>query len=364
MFNSYKYMFGYSLYYFINKNKFILENQKEPVHIIGNGWATYHFVKSLDKSKYIPVVISPNNLVLNTTRLVEQIDNPDDSKLYIGNKKIVYIQDKITGIDYKNKFVYSNTKNYKYKNLVLAIGSEINDFGIEGVELYTNKFKTINDVDELRKKIIKSKSLYIIGGGPTGIELGVKLKQLGYDPVIIEGMKNILNGFSAKSQADIYNYLTSKLKIKVKLESPVNKITQNEIETKSNKYKFDTCIWVGGVKFNGYKKSEMYNQLQTISKITPRGIEVKDNFSIEPNIYCIGDIVSNKGPPTAQNAKYQAKWLAQYFNSNFDNKNKVYQIKELGKIIHLDNKLYLESKLYNGFVCKYVENIIDYIYKL
>ncbi len=363
MFNSYKYMFGYGLYYFFNKNSYILENQKEPVHIVGNGWATYHFVKSLDKSKYITIVISPNNLVLNTTKLVDQINNPDDSKLYIKNQHIVHIQDKIVNIDYENKFIYSDSKYYKYKNLVLAIGSEVNDFGIEGVDLYTNKLKTINDVDNLRKKLTTSKSVYVIGAGPTGIELGVKLKQLGYDPVIIEGMTNILNGFSPKSQSVIYNYIKNNLGIKINLENPVKKITSDQIETKNSNYKYDTCVWVGGVKFNGYKQTKLFNKLESISKVSPRGIEVKENFSIYPNIYCIGDIVSNKGPPTAQNAKYQAKWLAQYFNNNFKFDNE-YKTKELGKIIHLDDKLYLESKYYNGFLCKYLTSVVDQIFKM
>ena len=34
--------------------------EKELVYVVGNGWASYYFVKNLDKSKFKPVIIAPN----------------------------------------------------------------------------------------------------------------------------------------------------------------------------------------------------------------------------------------------------------------------------------------------------------------
>ena len=81
-------------------------------------------------------------------------------------------------------------------------------------------------------------------------------------------------------------------------------------------------------------------------------------------MFCIGDIVSNAGPPTAQNAANQAKWLAKYFLNSFDkNKMDAYKTKELGKILHINGKLFIESKYYTGYIPNFLEPIIDYVYK-
>ncbi len=363
--NTYKYIFGLGVYQLYRKNAYLFKKEKEPIHIIGNGWATYHFVKNLDKSKFIPIVISPNEYPLNTTKLIKQIDCPDKDKIYLNNdRSIIKLNNTVKLIDPVNKIIHMEKNNfYRYKNLVIAIGSEVHDFGIDGVNLYTTKIKKLEDIDGLRKKLVnlKSKSIYVIGGGPTGVELVSKLKNLGYDPILIEGMGNILTGFNIQTQKEITKYLENK-KIDIKFNEKVIQIEKNKIKTSNNSYPYDLAIWVGGVKFNGYKKTELYKSLDSIAKITPRGIEVDSNFKIHDSIYCIGDIVSNKGPPTAQNAKYQAKWLANYFNNpKSDSK---YEVKELGKIIHLENKIYLESKFYSGYLCKYLENIIDFFYRL
>lgn len=368
----YKNIVFLGFYQLYKKNAYIFNNEKEPIHVVGNGWASYHFVKNLNKNKYIPIIISPNEFILNTPKLISQLDNPDKKKINFSNDYGIKINDYVVDIDPVNKVIYTSNSNYCYRNLVLAIGSEVNDFGIKGVDSNTIKLKSINDLDRLRKELIennssvnlKEKKIFVIGGGPTGIELVSKLKNIGYDPILLESMNNILNDFKSESKTIIYNYLVDELDIKIKLDETVKEITNKYITTKKNTYPYDLAIWVGGVKLNGYKKTNLYSRLDSISKITPRGIEVKDDFSIENSIYCIGDIVSNKGPPTAQNAKYQARWLAEYLNKNKSDKLDRYEVKELGKIIHLENKIYLESKYYSGFICKYLEDIIDFFYKL
>lgn len=81
MFNSYKYMFGYGLYYFFNKNSYILEYKKEPVHIVGNRWATYHFVKSLDKRFSSKSQIQIYNYIKNNLGIKINLENPVKNRL-------------------------------------------------------------------------------------------------------------------------------------------------------------------------------------------------------------------------------------------------------------------------------------------
>ena len=82
-------------------------------------------------------------------------------------------------------------------------------------------------------------------------------------------------------------------------------------------------------------------------------------------------MVANKGPPTAQNAKLQAKWLANYFNKQ-TNKPLEKQVmidpfiipnnKETVKLLHLRDKIYIESQYYSGFMPQWMNTMIEHFY--
>lgn len=380
-------------------------NKKKRVYVIGNGWSSYYFVKNLDKNKYEPIIISPNEKVLNTPKLIEYIvedldKNKNKKKVQIefSNPYAKIIQDKLTHIDTHTKTIITESGNkYDYTHLVLAIGSESNDFGIEGVESYTYKLKTLNDANILKKRLSNLEvftRIYIVGGGVSGIELSCwlsnQIQKYGSHPdiKIIEGCKSILQSYSAKTRSDIEKLLFCKYSTQIELftDSMLKLINKTNIKyqkhnriqnfpfsyiPKSN-ISSDLIIWTGGIRISGYKKTSLYEELEKISqtnslKIGPRGLETNNDFSVIKNeIYSIGDMVSNKGPPTAQNAKFQGIWLAKYFNSNFEPKyiesNPYnYESYELGKLLHLDSELYLESKYYSGFIPKFLIYFIDWI---
>lgn len=360
---------------FINKKNL----PREKVYVVGNGWASYYFVKNLNKHKYEPVIIAPNSHVLNTPKLVDRVLNPN-AIVEFPNPHGEKILDMVEDIDITNKqLITKSGMSYPFKRVVFAIGSEPNDFGIQGVNEYTYKFKTVQDADIIGKKLhldmgINS-TIYIIGSGITGIELGSKVEQGLFGVKIIEGLRTILPGCNEKTKTDTMNHLNM-YNISIKLSHMVKSINSNAIsmEIQPNKTfvsetyipEKDMIIWTGGVRFNGFGKTKLYSTLNSITPIKPRGIEVEPDFSLKNNnsIFCLGDMVSNAGPPTAQNAKYQAIWLAGYFNSDFNTsyiKSNPYKIQSKGKLIHLANGTYLESDYYSGFVPSFVSKIIEWI---
>ena len=162
--------------------------------------------------------------------------------------------------------------------------------------------------------------------------------------------------------------------LQIQLSQMVKSIDKNLItmEIQSDKKKIqeyynsnhDMIIWTGGVRFNGFGKTQLFRTLNSIVPIKPRGVDVESDFSLKDqnSIYCLGDMVSNAGPPTAQNAKNQAQWLAEYFNSDFDLeyiKKNPYKVKSNGKLIHLANKTYLESKYYSGYIPSFIIKLIE-----
>lgn len=347
------------------------DNKQEIVYVIGNGWGSYYFVKNLDKNKYCPVIIAPNVKVLNTPKLTNLLIEPY-TEVTFENPYGEIIKDMVEDIDTEKKNIITK-KGYKYpyNKIVMSIGSEPNDFGIEGVGLHTYKFKTKSDAIALRYKI-ESQSInsmiYVIGSGITGIEIASKLNNI-FNVKVIEGMENILPGYNEF----IRNYL--KQKIDIDTNTMVKSIENDKmklLKTKTNENieckfsKQDIIIWSGGIRFNGYGKSALYNSLNKITPIKPRGLNVLEDFSIKEdlNIYCIGDMVANKGPSSAQNARIQGEYLAKYFNSGFDKKflktNK-FESTSKGKIVHLLNETYFDSKYYSGFIPKCIDNLIEWI---
>lgn len=346
--------------------------KKETVYVVGNGWASYYFVKNLNKKKFNPIIVAPNEKVLNTPKLVSRVIDPYEN-VEFSNPYAEKIKDIVTDIDVENKTLITKSGSiyaYKDKKVVFAIGSESNDFGIPGVNEYTYKLKTKEDANKLRRRVLELvdvSKVFIIGSGPTGIELASKLYKINNisSIKIIEGMKEILPGFNEKTKLDIENKLKHIGINNINKSHMVKLIDKNNImmmlDSKQLKQHYcdqmDLIVWTGGVRFNGFGKTTLFNSLNKLSPIKPRGIEVNKDFTIKnkKDIYCLGDMVGNMGPPTAQNAKNQAIWLANYFNSGFDNsyvKTNPYEIKSKGKIIHLGDKVYLESEYYTGYVPK------------
>ena len=374
-------------------------DKRKKVYVVGNGWASYYFCKNLDKSKYEPIVIAPNEKVLNTTKLIDLIFDETVSAEF-PNPHAKIINGKLLNIDFSNKkLILYNDQEIKFDSepIVLAIGSEVNDYGIDGVKTHAYFLKTKDDAYKLGK-ILKNDDIYnicVIGSGPTGIELcsalNVNNKLMEHGPFVqinlVEAMTNILPSFSEQTKEAIKKHLLLKRNTQIFTDMPVTQIMKNCILTNLYPIKSEVSIWTGGVKFNGYKQTllfETLNQsLNENNKITPRGINVNDDFSIDlkpnfPNnmsvnnkIYCLGDMVANKGPPTAQNAKHQAKWLANYFNKQ-TNKPSEKQVmiepfiipnnKETVKLLHLRDKIYVESQYYNGFMPQWMNIMIEHFY--
>jgi NADPH-dependent 2,4-dienoyl-CoA reductase/sulfur reductase-like enzyme len=279
-----------------------VQNKPEVV-VIGAGWGSNAFVNTIDRSKYKVKVISTSPNRLNQPRLI-----PDFTPSY----KVSPVQptiDKCISVRPESKTVLGMNSVYTYDYLVLATGSEPNDFGIKGVKNHCLMFKTEDDLQKLQNHLGNTpKRVSIIGAGPTGIELAFKLQSFGHTVTIIEASNTILPGFSDKMRSSA-TYLLNKRSIQVNLNTKIVEVSETAIHTPDGSTRRDPIlIWTAGVK-----------PTEFIRELTPEGRQLKtdDNLMFSPHIYALGDIVANRGPPTAQNAKQQGLYLANHFNNRF-----------------------------------------------
>jgi NADH:ubiquinone reductase (non-electrogenic) len=341
---------------------------KKTVVVVGYGWGGRAFCNNIDTKKYNVTVVSKTEYMLNTTQLKNSLENKNDKlTLFNKNNKINFIKEECTDIDKEQKTIKTNKEAIKFDYLVVAVGSEVNDFGVPGVKDKCYFLKSMDDLNSLRQAIEKNEykngkptyskndvDVVILGGGPTGIELAFEMSKQFKNIRIIEAMPQILPMFSKETSETVMEQLNNG-NIQLKLNNQVTKIVNDGIYVKNKdkgidtSYHFDIAIWTCGVKPNPF-----------IKKLTNDKLVVDKNFKFSNNIFAIGDIVASKelGPPTGQNAKNQGKYLAKYFNNDF--KGEDYKYEEIGKILHTKEYVLLETKFGTFKLPNLVNPLIDY----
>ena len=322
---------GYPLSEFLNMlyNK---KYEKKEVVVVGYGWAGKSFCDKIDTNKYNVTVVSKTNYMLNTTKLKNSIDYTDYKLMIKPNyNKINFINQESKEVNEKTNTIKINNKDINFDYLIIAIGSETNDFNVKGVKENCYFLKDLNDV----QKMEENQQIVILGGGPNGLELAFELSKIHKQIKILEAMPDILPTFTR----EIVKKELEKNGIKLILNNKVNKIEENNLD---RQFFYDTSIWTCGIKPNLLLKDK---------------IKVNNNFNYKDNIYAIGDI-SGIGPPTAQNAKQQGHYLANYFNNNLSGED--YEFKEKGKIIHTSDWIIIETKYGTYKVPHFMQFVIDY----
>jgi len=297
------------------------QKPKKDVVVIGSGWGASAFVSHIDKTQYNVKVVSTSKRRLNQPRLI-----PDFEPSYT-SLAVEPVIDTCKSIVKDKKYVVGARDDYKYDYLVIATGSEPNDFGTKGVAQNCLMFKTPRDLQLLKSRLINQKQATVIGAGPTGIELAFKLHSMGFQVTVIEASPDILPGFS-ETMKQYAKTLLSERSINVVTNMKITEVNQTEIKTlNSSTRRDDVVIWTCGVKPTSF--------------VEGKPLLTDDYLMVDQDVYALGDIVAKKGPPTAQNAKQQGIFLAQYFNSGFI-KKQPYIYKEKGRVLDTSDGLIVE----------------------
>ena len=304
----------------------------KPIVIVGAGFAGMTValnLKNINPSLPILVVDSVSNFIFKPLMyeiLSKEIRMweaaPKFSKIF-SDAGITFLNSCLTKISFKdNSLEFSDELKLNYQYLILCTGSVPNNFSIKGVEENCYFFNDLNDISKLNyylKKFHKdslNKKLFIVGGGPSGVELACKINDIyvnQFDIYLIEKSNEILckNKIFNREEAE---KALERRKINVLLNSTVNEVSETEIsisnESGITTLQKDFVIWTAGVKPN---LSFLANE--DISRKNGR-ILVNNQFQIEKNTnsFAIGDISIIKGmedlPITAQVAMQEGKHLA------------------------------------------------------
>lgn len=246
----------------------------------------------------------------------------------LNNVKLV--TDNVSEIDHDNNVVIGEQNNYKFDYLVLAVGAEPNDFGIDGVKENGFTLWSMEDAERVREHIIdmvykaarehdpvKRRALLsflVCGGGFTGVEMIGELVEwlpilaeehkLNPDEIsfhLVEAAPKILNTVTEKEQERAMKYMRKK-GIDITLGDGIAKIAEDHIELASGK-KIDTytSIWTAGIKANTDASEWGVEQARAGRLVADQYMQAKGY----DNVFVAGDLVyyedpTNNNMPTPQ----------------------------------------------------------------
>ena len=171
-----------------------MKSIKKPIVIVGAGFGGMTVasnLKRLNPSLPVLVVDSEDKFIFKPLMyevLSEELPiweaAPDFSNIF-SNLGITFIKNCLTKINFdENILEFKDDLKLGYEFLVLCTGSLANDFFVKGVSENCYFFQNLDDLNKLKCSLEKiqdsnnNKKLFIIGAGPSGVEIACKINDI------------------------------------------------------------------------------------------------------------------------------------------------------------------------------------------
>lgn len=324
-------------------------SKQYEVVVVGGGFAGIEAVQALSRQD-LPVHITfvsnkpcfqyyPNLYRLVVGATVNQVSIPLTK---IVPNTVTLMQDTYTAIDQTAHTVtLESGKTLPYNFLVLALGSEPNYFGIDGMEAKSKSFLSIEKALALRNYfsdlLLEAKSLsieeakmrlhtIIVGAGPSGVELAGALptylrkqaKRYGVDPALItvdllDSSPRVLPAIPERASLLVQNQLKKK-GVTLYPNHGVNSCDENcivateKIADKEEKkeFKAGTIIWTAGTKI-----SSAFATIPNVAITDRKRIQVTPTLTLpnDERVYIAGDGAGTPFSGLAQTAIDQGQFV-------------------------------------------------------
>ena len=265
----------------------------------------------------------------------------------------------LTGIDRSNKTVQlaashddsgreiTPAQSLNYDTLVIAVGSQTNDFGTPGAQEHTIKLDSPQAAKHFNERLINAciraqtvpraegsglLTVTIVGGGATGVELAAELHaaarvlgNYGFENinpekdlqiVLVEAGPRLLAQLPERLGLAAEKELR-KLAVDVYTNEKVIEVTEDSLRMASGKVIQSTLtVWAAGVKAADFLRTMGGNEPLEVNKLNQLLVNGNLQTSRDSAIYAFGDCAACQQPdgtwvpPRAQAAYQQAMYLA------------------------------------------------------
>jgi NADH dehydrogenase len=305
------------------------------VLILGAGFAGLGAAEKLKKAAVDVTLIDKNNYHTFQPLLYQVATNLLGADI-VGSpiRDVVHKQDNltfhqtaVTQIDLSNRTVAcKDMEPLLYDYLVLALGAQVNFFGVKGAVENAFPLYTLIDATLLKKQILTrfeaadkdptqfedgALNFVIVGGGPTGVEISGALAQFIFHDlvedypdlrvdksriILVDGGPALLRMFKDKSQVYTKKKL-EKLGVEIWLGQRVEEVTPTNITLHTGEQlRTHTLIWAGGLQANPLVK-DLHVALAPGNRL-PVGPDL--TLSGYPEVFVAGDIAMITDGKTAK----------------------------------------------------------------
>jgi NADH dehydrogenase FAD-containing subunit len=235
----------------------------------------------------------------------------------------------MTSIEPGRKLIIGEHKQYPYDKAILAIGSVTTYFGIQGVAEHAYGIKSLAEIrtfqTHIHEEVVHNqldKEFFIIGAGPTGVELAGALQEYLQSIIRVHNLKNakpqvtvveaaprILPRMSKTAASKVLKRMQD-MGIKVLTDHKVEALDDDHIVINGKKVHTKTAIWTSGVANNPFFAAHA-----DLFHLAPNGrVNVDAHLEASKNIFVIGDnnTVKNSGVawPALDQGTFVAKHIA------------------------------------------------------
>lgn len=307
--------------------------KEEHIVVIGGGFGGVYTAKGLLKRGYRVTLISKTNFFVFTPLLHEVAtgslhanDVTFEYSSFFNSPRFTFFREQITEIDKEARLVRTlDGEELNYDYLVVSTGARTNFFGTKGSELAL-ELKTIRDAHQMKRRVVEIAQgmerdivINIVGGGPTGVELTLELKEFlatikRLSPTLKYQVRLIHSGDALCPVFPewVQQYALSRMEsegIEVMLSTMVREIKEDGVIVNEDEFiPGDLTIWSAGVTPN----TEI---------IEARFKDDRGNVIVEKDLriagcdreFAVGDVISVAGemvPKLAQTAMHQGVLVA------------------------------------------------------
>lgn len=295
----------------------------------------------------------------------------------------VYRMGEMTGLDRSTREVaiapfvdaegeqITPARAFQYDTLVLAVGSQSNDFGTPGVREHALRLESLSDAARFNRKLMNAcfraqaqeaalspeqLRVCIIGAGATGVELAAELLRTGREVLaygasaystskgldihLVEAADRILPALSSRISAAAHQLL-SKQGVNVHVAAKVASVLPDGVALQDGGViPAEITVWAAGVR-----APEFLNGLAGLETNRLNQLVVRPSLqtTFDPNILAIGDCAAclqadgrRYVPPRAQAAHQQAKFLARNLPAFIEGRAlPAYTYRDFGSLVSL-----------------------------
>lgn len=218
---------------------------------------------------------------------------------------IRFRQGVVETVNHKQKRVlFDDGTELEYSKIVLAYGSVVNDFGVEGVRDYTYSIQTVEGAFSVRNRLSrilddteKDRTIAIIGSGAVGVETAAELahfirkrnkeRMMAHKVVILTSSKEVMANDIPFIRQHVLKRL-HQLGVEVKFGALVTRVSTARVYYKTDgkecELSSDLTIWAGGLKPNPNIKITGLDQTER------KQFKVSKALRVQTGVYAIGDI--------------------------------------------------------------------------